>query len=627
MTTAKRAPAAPRLRYVPALDGLRAVAVAAVLLYHSDLSGFRGGFLGVDVFFVLSGYLITSILLAGRRQGGSLGLRQFWLARARRLLPALFLMLGVTCAYTALFLPHEAAKLRDDVVASLGYVTNWHLVFGGESYFEATGRPSMVQHLWSLAVEEQFYLLWPLLLGVGLMVFRRRTARLATAVLVAAGASTLLMAALYDPMGDPSRVYYGTDTHAMGLLVGAALALAWPTWRLSWKAGVGARPLLDLTGVVALVGLVWCFDNVTEFDPGLYRGGYLVFALLAGLVVAIAVHPAATVFGALLGGRPLRWIGMRSYGIYLWHWPVYLVTRPRLDVPLSGGALTTVRVAITVVLAALSYRFVEMPVRDGAVGRAVAALRARRDAHRRRARVRLALAGTGLTAGAALLVAGMAAASPAPRPPGLEADAVRVDVTTTAAAPRTTARPKTDTTRTTAPPTTRAAPTTTATPTTATPTTLPPATKITAIGDSVMLGSRDALSAAFGPVLQLDAAVSRQAEDAVKVAGLLAAAGQLGDRVVVHLGTNGIIRPEQFDELMRTLASVPRVIVVNTSVPRPWEAPVNELLAASVPNYPNAVLLDWKTVSAQHPEYFIEDGVHLNPEGAAAYAALIAARV
>jgi len=619
MTTAKRAPAAPRLRYVPALDGLRAVAVAAVLLYHSDLSGFRGGFLGVDVFFVLSGYLITSILVSGRRQGGSLGLRQFWLARARRLLPALFLMLGVTCAYTALFLPHEAAKLRDDALASLGYVTNWHLVFGGESYFEATGRPSMVQHLWSLAVEEQFYLLWPLLLGVGLMVFRRRTGRLATTLLVAAGVSTLLMATLYDSGADPSRVYYGTDTHAMGLLVGAALALAWPTWRLSWKAGVGARPLLDLTGVVALVGLVWCFDNVTEFDPGLYRGGYLLFSLLAGLVVAIAVHPAATVFGALLGGRPLRWIGMRSYGIYLWHWPVYLVTRPRLDVPLSGGALTTVRVAITVTLAALSYRFVEMPIRAGAVGHAVAALRARRAAHRRRARVRLAFVGTGLTAGAALLVAGMAAASPAPRPPGLEADAVRVEVTTTTPATTTTT---TKTTKTTAPPATTAAPTTT-TP----PTTLPPATKVTAIGDSVMLGSQEALSAAFGPLLQLDAAVSRQAEDAVRVAGLLAAAGQLGDRVVVHLGTNGIIRPEQFDELMRTLASVPRVVVVNTSVPRPWEAPVNELLAASVPNYPNAVLLDWKTVAAQHPEFFIEDGVHLNPEGAAAYAALIAQQI
>ncbi|MGQ0802623.1 MAG: acyltransferase family protein [Actinomycetota bacterium] len=615
MTTAKQAPAATRLRYVPALDGLRAVAVGAVLLYHSDLTGFRGGFLGVDVFFVLSGYLITSILLTGRRKSGSLGLKQFWLARARRLLPALFLMLGVTCAYTAIFLPHEAAKLRDDALAALGYVTNWHLVFGGQSYFEATGRPSMVQHLWSLAVEEQFYLLWPLLLGGGLLIFRRHLGRLAAAVMIAAGASTVLMATLYDPAADPSRVYYGTDTHAMGLLVGAALALVWPAWRLSWKAGVGARPLLDLTGVVALVGLVWCFDNVSEFDPGLYRGGYLLFALLAALVVAIAVHPAASVFGALLGARPLRWIGMRSYGIYLWHWPVYLVTRPGIDIPLTGGALTTLRVAITVTLASLSYRFVEMPVRDGAVGRAIAALRARREVHRRRARVRLALVGTGVTAGAALLVVGMAAATPAPRPPGLEADAVRIDVTTTVpGATETTVAAATETT----------APPATAAPTTAAPTTLPPATRITAIGDSVMLGSQGALSATFGPLLQLDAAVSRQAEDAVKVAGLLAAAGQLGDRVVVHLGTNGVIRPEQFDELMRILAPVPRVIIVNTAVPRPWEAPVNALLATSVPSYPNAVLLDWKTVAAQHPEFFIEDGVHLKPEGASVYAALIA---
>ncbi len=614
MTATKQVPAAPRLRYVPALDGLRAVAVAAVLLYHSDLAGFRGGFLGVDVFFVLSGYLITSILLAGRRKNGSLGLGKFWLARARRLLPALFLMIGVTCAYAAIFLPHEAAKLRDDVVAALGYVTNWHLIFGGQSYFEAAGRPSLVQHLWSLAVEEQFYLLWPLVLGAGLLLFRRHSGRLAAAVLVAAGASTVLMASLYDPTADPSRVYYGTDTHSMGLLVGAALALAWPTWRLSWKAGVGARPLLDLTGLLALGGVVWCFDNVSEFDPGLYRGGYLAFAGLCALVVAVAVHPAAGIFGSLLGARPLRWIGARSYGIYLWHWPVYLVTRPRLDIPLTGVPLTAVRVAITVTLAGLSFHFVEAPIRAGAIGRAIVALRARREVHRRRARVRVALVGTGVTLGAGLLVASMAAAQPAPRPPGFSADAVHIEVTTTVPVADTTVA-ATETTvpaaATTAPPTTTA-------------TTLPPATKITAIGDSVMLGSQPALAATFGPLLQLDAAVSRQFNDALDVVGLLAVAGQLGDRVVVHLGTNGIIRPEQFDQLMTLLVGVPRVIVVNTNVPRPWEGPVNELLAAAVPKYANAVLLDWKSVAAQHPEFFIEDGVHLKPEGQAAYAALIA---
>ena len=271
------------------------------------------------------------------------------------------------------------------MLAALGYVTNWHLIFGEQSYFEAAGRPSMVQHLWSLAVEEQFYLLWPLLLGVGLWAFKRRTGRLAVAVLAGAGLSALVMALLYDPTADPSRVYYGTDTHAMGLLVGAALALgvADDPAQLARRARARGRCSISPASPDSSRS-AWCFDNVSEFDPALYRGGYLLFSVVAAVVVAIAVHPAAGVFGVLLGLRPMRWVGMRSYGIYLWHWPVYQVTRPGLDVPLHGVSLTALRVGITVTLAALSYRFVEAPIRAGAIGRSFAALRARRPLHRRR---------------------------------------------------------------------------------------------------------------------------------------------------------------------------------------------------------------------------------------------------
>ncbi len=609
-----------RLGYLPALDGLRAVAVLAVLLYHSyDLRMFRGGFLGVDVFFVLSGYLITCVLVSGHRNAGRIDLRNFWIRRARRLLPALFLVLGITCAYTALFLPDEAARLRTDALASLGYVTNWHLIFGDQSYFQTIGRPSMVQHLWSLAVEEQFYLLWPLLLAGGFALFGRRRRRLVFGVVAAAGASTLLMALLYDPTADPSRVFYGTDTHASGLLLGAALAFVWPAWRLTTKTGKHAPLLLDLVGLAGLGGLLWCFQNVSEFDTGLYHGGYFAFGLMVTVLVGVAVHPAARLMPLMLGNGPIRWIGIRSYGIYLWHWPVYQITRPELDVPVRGAPLLALRVGITVSLAALSYRFVEAPIRQGALGRWLESLRRAPAAHRKALVRRVRLATLSAVVAVVVLGLGLAVAQPAPDPPGFSSEAVSIEVTTTV--PPTTTPDTADTT--TAP--TSTAPATTAPPAPeAAPAPAPvPITRITAIGDSVMLGSQGALRFVFGDKLQLDAAVSRQFGDAVDVAGLRAAAGQLGDRVVVHLGTIGIIRPEQFDALMQRLAGVPRVLVLNSNVPRPWEGPVNELLATAIPTYPNAVLVDWKSASGAHPEWFVGDGVHLTGDGALAYADLI----
>jgi peptidoglycan/LPS O-acetylase OafA/YrhL len=625
------APSSHRLGYMPALDGLRAVAVIAVLLYHSyDLSFFRGGFLGVDVFFVLSGYLITCVLVAGYRSEGRIRLGNFWLRRARRLFPALFLVLGVTCAYTAIFLPEEAAQLRGDALAALGYVTNWHLTFGSQSYFETIGRPSLVQHMWSLAVEEQFYLVWPLVLTAGFAIFRRRRRRLALAVFAGAVASTVLMALLYDPTADPSRVFYGTDTHASGLLIGAALAFVWPSWRLTAKTGKRAPFLLDAAGLLGLAALVWSFQNVSEFDPGLYRGGYFAFALVSALVVAVAAHPATRLMGRLLGNAPIRWIGIRSYGIYLWHWPVYQITRPELDVPIEGVPLLALRVAITVTLAALSYRFVEAPIRTGAIGRSFEALRRSDPAHRKPLVRRVRLLSVGGVAAVSVLGWSLAAADPASAPPGFPAEALSIEVTTTTdGAPTTTAGTPAATT-TTAPktttstqPTTTTAPTTTTTTAAADPVDLP-VTRITAFGDSVMLGSAGALHARFGDTIQIDAAVSRQFGSAIDVAGLLNAAGQLGERVVVHLGTNGIIRPEQFDALMQQFAGVPKVVVLNTNVPRSWEVPNNQLLADAVPKYPNAVLVDWYAISEPHADWFIGDGVHHTPVGADSYAQVIA---
>ena len=611
-----RASTPARLGYIPALDGVRALAVAAVLVYHGDLGWFSGGFLGVDVFFVLSGYLITSVLLdAWRRNGGHLGLARFYVHRARRLLPALLLMITVTCAYVVTFLPDEASKLRGGVVASFGYVTNWYLIFHQQSYFSSLGRQPMLQHLWSLAIEEQFYLLWPLLLGVALKFWRPSRIKLAVTIFAAAAVSALLMALLYRTGSDPSRVYYGTDTHSSGLLIGAGMAVLLPPWQLRGKIGKRAPVALDVIGLTGVLVLVWCFINVSEFDSSLYRGGYLVFACVAALVVLVAVHPATTITGGLLGTSAMVWIGKRSYGIYLWHWPVFLVTRPGVDIPLTGIPLFTFRVAITVGLAAASYRFVEVPIRSGVLGRRISALRHAPLLQRRRVRARLAFAGAVGVATTAVLGIGLAVAQPAPRPPGFPAKPANIAITTTTAP-----RGSTQTSAPTAVPVpAHSAPNTTLTPI--------PNARVTAIGDSVMLGAQTSLRRFLGDRLQMDANVSRHFTEGLDVVRRLHDAGQLGDVVVVHLGTNGSIPEDQLDEMLRLLSGVKRVVLVNTRVDRPWEQPDNDAIAAAVPRYPNAVLLDWYSAASQHPEYLVQDGVHLSEAGQAYYSLVLSSKL
>ena len=614
--TTKGASTPARLGYIPALDGVRALAVAAVLVYHGDLGWFSGGFLGVDVFFVLSGYLITSVLLdAWRRNGGHLGLARFYVHRARRLLPALLVMITVTCAYVVAFLPDEASKLRGGVVASFGYVTNWYLIFHQQSYFSTLGRQPMLQHLWSLAIEEQFYLLWPLLLGVALKFWRPSRIKLAVTIFAAAAVSALLMALLYRTGSDPSRVYYGTDTHSSGLLIGAGMAVLLPPWQLRGRIGKRAPIALDVIGLTGVLVLVWCFINVSEFDSLLYRGGYLVFACVAALVVLVAVHPATTITGGLLGTSPMVWIGKRSYGIYLWHWPVFLVTRPGVDIPLTGIPLFMLRVAITVGLAAASYRFVEVPIRSGALGRRLSALRNAPMLQKRRVRARFAFAGALAVVTTALLGIGLAVAQPAPRPPGFPAKPANIAITTTTA-PR-------GSTQTSAPAAVpvpaHSAPNTTLTPI--------PNARVTAIGDSVMLGAQTSLRRFLGDRLQMDANVSRHFTEGLDVVRRLHDAGQLGDVVVVHLGTNGSIPEDQLDEMLRLLSGVKRVVLVNTRVDRPWEQPDNDAIAAAVPRYPNAVLLDWYSAASQHPEYLVQDGVHLSEAGQAYYSLVLSSKL
>lgn len=360
-------------RYMPGLDGLRAIAVLAVIVFHLGFSWAPGGLLGVGIFFTLSGYLITDILLAQLSARGKIRLPSFWLARARRLLPALFVMLAIVVAWVTIFGPAQPDQFRKAVLAAVFYVNNWQQIFGNVSYFARFAPEGPLNHLWSLSVEEQFYIVWPFLLLLGVKLVRERPLasgvrpRLALVTLALAIASSVLMAVLYHPSLDPSRVYYGTDTRAGGLLFGAALAMVWPSRRLSRKITLGARNTLDALGVFGLVViaiLIWRTDQYSSF---LYQGGFVVLSLATVLVLMPLAHPACRL-GGWLGARPLRWVGARSYGIYLWQTPVIVLTSPRGP---HGDSLLrdALQVAAIFAISALSWKFVEEPIRHGALGR------------------------------------------------------------------------------------------------------------------------------------------------------------------------------------------------------------------------------------------------------------------
>ncbi|HVM40608.1 MAG TPA: acyltransferase family protein, partial [Acidimicrobiia bacterium] len=357
---------AVRLPYRPALDGLRALAVLAVLAYHGGVDDLPGGFLGVDVFFVLSGFLITSLLLAEWRTTGRLDLRTFWARRACRLLPALVLVLVAVVLTTLAASAATARAWRGDALATLGYVANWRLVVGDHSYFALLEEPSPLRHAWSLGIEEQWYVLWPIVL-TGLLWTARRLRRPGLplgACAVGAAGSAVLMAALFNPGTDPSRVYYGTDTRAQGLLVGAALAFVLHGRGVDATTPTRRLVSLEVAGLVAVGALAWAATNVGETDASLYRGGFAVWSFAAAVAVAAAVQPGSPVLGRILGTAPLRALGRISYGVYLWHWPLFLwLSADRVGV--DGPALFGVRIAATLAVATLSYRLVEDPVRRG----------------------------------------------------------------------------------------------------------------------------------------------------------------------------------------------------------------------------------------------------------------------
>jgi peptidoglycan/LPS O-acetylase OafA/YrhL len=693
------------VRYQPAIDGLRAVAVLAVLAYHWPAAWMPGGFLGVEVFFVISGYLITSLLLGERVRTGRTDFKAFWLRRARRLLPALYALLVVVSAVWLIWHPSEVAGLRGAVVAAALYVSNWYLIAVKQSYFQAVGRPSPLLHLWSLAVEEQFYLIWPLALVGMLRLFRRRLRLVLIATVALAAGSAALGMVLYHPGIDPYRVWYGTDTRASGILLGAALAIAVPPWQMRARVQRSARVLFNVIAVVTLAGVGWMFVHVNELDPFVYRGGFVLLDLLTvGLILAL-VHPASTLVARGLGSRPLVWIGRRSYGIYLWHWPIFVLTRPGLDVTWPGWALLAVRLGGTLVAAELSYRFVELPVRNGTVlrwlrahrppapataeaaeptadpvtespadgvdatvGGAVGAIGAdltepadepddgaevvteagtgptgrelvaagaapATSGRTRRPPGRVLVASVAAVAVVAVIGTGLVRAKPSDSIPGLDLRGVVHDKLGNIIAdgsdpgvnPRA-VKAAVSSTTTAAPPSTVAAPVTTVAPP---PPTLPPIVPIpggqlVAVGDSVLLGARGWVGQQFPGVL-INAEVGRQFDTLPSLLAALGAAGDLRPEVIIDLGTNGPPTPADLAQVLTALAGAQKVVLVTTREPRSWQDESNQRLTAAVAGHPNVVIADWYAASANHPEYFVSDGVHLTEAGGQAYAETLAA--
>jgi len=583
--------------YLPGLDGIRAVAVLSVIAFHLNFGWAPGGLLGVQVFFVLSGYLITDLLVAEYHRHQGIRLKRFWIRRARRLLPALFVMLFVTVGWATLFDRSQLAALRSDLPSGIFYYSNWWFIFHHVSYFAEFGPPSPLGHLWSLSIEEQFYLVWPLLVLAGLRFVRSKQTMLMVTIALAVASATE-MGLLFVPAVDPTRVYDGTDTRVFALLIGAALAMVLPRSQSFGPISASARRLLDVVGGVSLLGIFVMIAHTSQDEPFLYRGGMVLLALLTALLISVTIHPASH-WRSILGWEPLRWIGERSYGIYLWHYPVIVLTTP-LNAP-SNLWRAALQIAATFGIAALSWRYVEQPIRHGALEAQWLRIRNHNWSWPRVKTWGWVLIG-GVVVNTALCVVGLvglvsaSAADPASRVTSI------VPVVHRHLGPPITAAPPGGLPASTVPP--------------------PPGQGVTAIGDSIMVDAAPYLQLSL-PGIAIDAKVGQQLYQVQGAIPFLKAAGAVGSRLVLELGTNGPYSAAQLTALLNSFPPMQRIVLVNTRVPRPWQQEVNQSIASVAQSYPNTVLVDWYDDSAPYPQYFYPDGVHLDPAGAKYYASLL----
>jgi peptidoglycan/LPS O-acetylase OafA/YrhL len=566
------------IQYIPAIDGLRALAVIAVMFYHLGFSWIPGGFLGVDLFFVISGYVITRLLLDSIEQSGGLDLRGFYLARARRLLPALLFTVVTTTIAIGIWAPDTIRRFLTDIPFALTGTMNWWLVAREQDYFESIGRPPLLQHTWSLAVEAQFYLLWPLILYFILKRLGKNRIPFAALLIAAASGIALLIVSLSldaSNSSDVSHIYFGTDTHSIGLFLGAALAVSWIPQNFTTTLTKQAQNFIDGVGVFGFIGILATFLFINESDPTLYKIAFPLAAIFGAAIIMSVVHPASR-FAPILENPVLLWIGQRSYAIYLWHWIIFQVTRPTVDLAGQTWALYSLRILIVFALADISLRYVEIPIRRGALKYWLKGLKYRTKKERSR-QTRFFISIFVLVLALSSVVSVRAISIGNEQRVAIEESLNSSEVS----APS------------------------------------PSTEGIWLTGDSVILGIRTSLNE-VAPVSLINARIGRQAPELLDV--MKRDIAQAGDSpVIFNLGNNGLLQDEVVREIFELVKSQSSIIVVNTAVPRPWRDSNNSLLSEVASQYSNVRVIDWNSISAGRPEYFAPDGVHLVPAGVEAY--------
>ena len=618
-------------RYISGLDGLRAISVLAVILYHLHFPWINGGYLGVTVFFVLSGYLITDLLINEYQKTGTIDFKSFWVRRLRRLLPALFVMLILITVWITLFQRDYLAGLRGEIGAAFVYISNWYYVWQEHSYFTKFSPPSPLQHMWSLAVEEQFYIIWPIIMLIALK-FAKSTGKLAFLVMLLSVVSAEMMAFMFTPGTDPSRVYYGTDTRAFSLLIGAALAIVWPSRRLKPNVTTEMKRALNITGVVAFALMMVFIIFMREDGTFLYYGGMYLASAIVALLIAVIVHPASFI-GDILSWKPLLWVGVRSYGIYIWHFPILVL----LGLGVDTGDLSMWRIllalVLTLVLSALSWTFVEDPIRKGEWKTWLKHMHPRNWSFNiRHWKVRTRVM-NGLLAALLIVFTVGLMIEPSPKASGNKALEMHLqdqqkNLKMTAeekkaaerkaraeekkaaaeAAKRQSEKEKKEAAKFKKDVNQAKAKLTNV--------------PITAVGDSVMLSAATTLQNNM-PKMTVDATVGRQVKEAIEVLETMNKKGKLANNVVLGLGSNGTFTEKQFEEIYQILGKDRHIYLVNVRVPRSWQDSVNTTLANADKKYSNVSMIDWYDESATKKDIFYDDKIHPNVEGGKYYAGLI----
>ncbi len=571
------------VRHISSIDGLRAIAVTAVVLYHLGLSWIPGGFLGVDLFFVISGYVITRLILDSINQSSALDLRAFYAARIRRIYPGFIFMVICTIIFIGVWAPEAIKRFLSDLPYALTGSMNWALVARQQDYFESIGRPPLLQHTWSLAVELQYYLIWPIILLTVLKYFgKRNIARIALIIAMVSGITLFFVSLRLDQANAQqiSHIYFGTDTHSIGLFLGSALAVSWIPQNLSADITKRAQDVIDGIGVAGLLGLIATFLFINEKNPSLYQIAFPLAGIFGCFVIISLVHPASR-FSPIISTAPFRWVGQRSYGIYIWHWVIFQVTRPSVDLTGETWALYLARVLLVLALADISLRWVEIPFRQGVVQNWFRGIKYRSAKVRLRQQISvllsiiLVLAVTSSISVQAINKSNQAIAD-------LNNDISDQDQGVQD---------------------------------------LGSTTGLWVTGDSVILGIRSKLESKEHISL-VNARVGRQAPELLAVMKVDQSSVP-SSPVIFNLGNNNALSEQTVIDIFEVVKNQPQIIVVNTAVPRAWRDKNNLIISKIASLYPNVKLIDWDRISTDRPELFAPDGIHLSPLGSDVYVDLV----